>query len=103
MNYTEFVEYNKVKGSHETLPLRIYALSTCANCERAMNFLKEHGYPFEYLFLDLLNVELKKNIKTELKARHGNISLFPLLVINGEKAVSGFFKKDWQEVLQIEE
>ena len=102
VNYLESVEYCKVEGRQPCLPLRIYALSTCAFCEKAMNFLKNHDYPFEYLFLDLIDQELKKNIKATLKEQHGNIALFPLLVVNGEKAVSGFTEKDWRELLSVE-
>ena len=102
MNYLESVEYNKMEGKHPCPPLRIYALSTCAFCEKAMNFLKEHNYPFEYLFLDLIDRELKRNIKALLKERYGNITLFPLLVINGEKSLSGFVEEDWREELHVE-
>jgi glutaredoxin-like protein NrdH len=101
MSYAEQVEYSKVEGEHADHQLRIYALSTCAFCEKAMDFLKEHNYQFEYLFMDLIDRDLKKNIKTELKEKHGSIPLFPLLVIDGEQAVSGFTEDKWRELLNI--
>jgi glutaredoxin-like protein NrdH len=97
----ESVEYTRVDGEKNDPSLRIYALSTCAFCEKAMNFLKENGYAYEYLFMDLIDREVKKSIKTELKEKHGSIPLFPLLVVDGEKSLSGFTEEKWRELLNI--
>ncbi|AHC16317.1 glutaredoxin family protein [Salinispira pacifica] len=102
MSYIESVDYKKVEGSKTKPALRVYALSTCAFCEKAMNFLKEHEYAYEYLFMDLIDREVKKSIKAELKEKHGSIPLFPLLVVDGEQAVSGFTEEKWRELLDIE-
>ena len=101
MRYVESVEYSLVDGNKTCPHLRIYALSTCAFCEKAMDFLKEHGYPFEYLFFDLIDRELKRNIKTELKQQYKDITLLPLLLLDGKKVASGFVEKDWRELLHI--
>lgn len=102
MSYAESVEYTQVAGEKTDRHLRIYALSTCAFCEKAMNFLKENQYQYEYLFMDLIDRELKKNIKTELKEKYGSITLFPLLVIDASETVSGFAEAKWRELLNIE-
>ncbi len=101
MSYVESVEYSKVDGTRADRHLRIYALSTCAFCEKAMNFLKEQNYQFEYLFMDLIDREVKRSIKSELKEKHGSIPLFPLLVVDGETAVSGFTEEKWRELLNL--
>ncbi len=101
MNYIDSVEYSMVGGDKTELKLRIYALSTCAFCEKAMKFLKEQHFQYEYLFMDLIDRGLKTNIKGELKEKHGNIPLLPLLVIDGETAVSGFTEQRWRELLQL--
>lgn len=101
MSYIDSVDYNLVEGSKADRSLRVYALSTCAFCEKAMNFLKEQDIQFEYLFMDTIDRELKKNIKTELKEKHGSIPLFPLLVLDGKESISGFTEDKWREFLHI--
>jgi len=81
--------------------LRMYALSTCAFCEDAIAFLKEQGLAFEYIFIDDLASDTKRGLKLELKASYGQISVFPLLIIDGTIPISGFNREKWIKILEI--
>lgn len=101
MRLIDSAEYKAVEGSRSERKLRVYALSTCAFCEKSMRYLESHGFSYEYIFLDRVPVEQKKTMKTELKEQFGNIPVFPLLVIDGKEALSGFNEERWAEVLGI--
>lgn len=101
MRHIDTAEYHAVQGEKDEPKLRVYALSTCAFCEKSMRYLEEQGFAYEYLFLDRIPVEEKKTMKAELKEQFGNIPVFPLLVIDGEKSLSGFTEDRWAEALGI--
>jgi hypothetical protein len=48
----EEIEYTTVPGINNDHKLRLYALSTCAFCKKAMMYLEEKGYGFQYIYLD---------------------------------------------------
>jgi len=99
MNYTTIEPVAPaVENSHH---LRIYALSTCAFCERALQFLKDQHLRHEYLLVDNLEPETKRELKAELKGKFGNIPVFPLLVIDHETAISGFTEEKWREAIGL--
>lgn len=99
MNYT-VVEAN-ADGNHNSHHLQVFALSTCAFCERALSFLKDQGLSHEFLMVDNLDPETKRALKAELKNKFGNIPVFPLLVVDHETAISGFTEARWREVIGL--
>ncbi|MFP4112821.1 MAG: glutaredoxin family protein [Spirochaetota bacterium] len=96
------VDFTEVPGSSERYELTVYALSTCAFCKRAMEFLTEHGVGYRYVFLDQLDFDLKRAVKQELKERYENLPVFPVLTIDGKEAISGFTEERWSERLGID-
>lgn len=103
MSYIESMQYITVEGQAQpnSHHLRIYALSTCAFCEKALQFLKTQGLYHEYMMVDNLDPETKRELKAELKAKFGNIPVFPLLVIDHETAISGFTEDKWREAIGL--
>ncbi|KGE71726.1 glutaredoxin family protein [Spirochaeta lutea] len=99
MRYIDKADYSTVPGPKNAGNLRVYALSTCAFCERAMNFLKDQGYQYEYIFMDQIDINEKRAMKAELKAQFGSIPVFPLLVKNDSVHISGFVEEKWKEFL----
>ncbi len=95
------VEFNEVPGDAEPHKLTVYALSTCAFCKKAMRYLEEQGLTYRYIFLDQLDFDLKREVKQELKSRHRNIPVFPILTIDDDEALSGFAEQKWAERLGI--
>jgi glutaredoxin len=101
MRYIDKAEYTLVPGDKKENHIRVYALSTCAFCERAMNFLRDRGYEYEFIFLDQIDVNDKRAMKAELKAQFGSIPVFPLLVLDHSKYISGFVEDKWIEFLSV--
>lgn len=95
----EFTEQTGSKGDHD---LTVYALSTCGFCKKAINFLSEQDIAFRYIYLDKINPMVKRTVKSELKQQYESLPVFPILVIDNERAVSGFSEEKWKEILDIE-
>ena len=86
------------RGDHT---LTIYALSTCAFCKRAIQFLKDQDISFRYIYLDKIDLVVKTRVKSELKSKYDNIPVFPVLVIDDQRALSGFNEDRWRSELGI--
>ncbi len=103
MSLIDTVDYHVISAEADEQnagrQLTLYALSTCAFCEKAQDYLKKAKLSFSYIFLDDMELETKKALKVELKASFGNIPVFPLLVLNGTKSVSGFSEEKYQAFL----
>jgi len=98
----EKIDYKTVSGTIKDRKLKLYALSTCAFCKRAMTYLEEQGYEFQYIYLDRIDFDLKREAKKELKSTYDNIPVFPILTIDDSDAISGFVEPKWAERLGIE-
>lgn len=94
----EFTENDGSVGKHD---LTLYALSTCAFCKRAIQFLQDNDVKFRYIYLDTINPMVKQTVKSELKSRYSSTSVFPILVIDNEEAVTGFSEERWREILDL--
>lgn len=96
------IDYKIVPGLNKDRNLKLYALSTCAFCKKAMTYLQEQGYEFQYIYLDEIDLDLKREAKKELKSTYENIPVFPILTIDDSDAISGFIAPKWAERLGIE-
>jgi len=101
MGIADTLNFEKVPGKTQTHQLRVYALSTCGFCEKALAFLKQETFAHEYLYIDQIDPELKRALKTELKERFGNIPVFPVLVVDDKECISGFTEEKWKTALGI--
>ena len=97
----EQVDFNEVDGPDTGKSLSVYALSTCAFCKRAMQYLKDNDFAYRYVYLDQLDFDLKREVKTELKERYGDIKLYPILTIGDDTALTGFTQEKWAEALGL--
>lgn len=95
----EYTEESGSKGSHD---LTVFALSTCAFCRKAIKFLQENDIAFRYIYLDKINPMVKGTVKSELKQKYESLPVFPVLVIDEERAISGFSEEKWREILGVE-
>ncbi|TVR92743.1 MAG: glutaredoxin family protein [Spirochaetaceae bacterium] len=93
------VEFQHEDGTDTGKEILVLALSTCAFCKRAMSFLRNQGLAYKYVFLDQIDPDLKRKVKDELRSRYESLPIFPVLVYNREKALSGFTEKEWRTVL----
>ena len=99
----EAVEFVREDGSQGDLNLKLYALSTCGFCKRAIEFLKARKIQFQYIYLDKIDVDKKREIKADLKQKYKNLPVFPVLTVRDEQAVSGFREEEYRKVLGIED
>jgi glutaredoxin len=95
------VEFIREAGSRSEFNLKLYALSTCAFCKRAIEFLKAQDFEFEYIYLDKINIESKREIKSGLKEKYKNLPVFPVLTIKDERAISGFREAEYRAALGL--
>ena len=100
----DWMEFTKAEIADESdKDIKVLALTTCAFCRKAMDFLKEHGIPYRYAYADQLSREDKRRLTEEYKSHFGDKPLFPTLIVNDETAETGFVKKKWKEALGIPE
>lgn len=100
-NLTETLTYTEVPGEQTEHELTVFALSTCAFCRRAMDYLSKHGFRYQYVHVDSLGVEKKRQLKRELKERFEVVPIFPILVIDNDRAYSGFTELIWARALGL--
>ncbi|CAG1002557.1 MAG: glutaredoxin family protein [Candidatus Methanoperedens sp.] len=78
---------------------KLYTLSTCVHCTATKKFLKENGIEFDYVDVDKLNGQKKREILTEMSKISGDMR-FPTIVI-GKKVIIGFYEDKVREALGL--
>ncbi len=95
------LDFTVEDGTIREHELTLYALSTCAFCKRAIDFLKSRDVAFRYIYLDQINPTVKASVKAELKSKYENIPVFPVLVMDDLHALSGFNEERWKTELGL--
>ncbi|MDH5481834.1 MAG: glutaredoxin family protein [Candidatus Bathyarchaeota archaeon] len=90
----------KVPGKNNKHTILLYALSTCAWCKMAKQFLKDKNLEFEYVDVDLCNDEDKEEIRKHILSKGGVLS-YPTMIIDDKILITGFRKDKLQEILEI--
>jgi glutaredoxin-like protein NrdH len=78
--------------------LVLYALSTCGWCKKTRMLLEDLGVEYNYIYVDLLEGEERKEIIEQVKKWNPQLS-FPTLVVNDEKCIVGFNEDKVKETL----
>ena len=78
---------------------RLYTLSTCVHCNATKRFLKENGIEFDYVDVDKLDGEERRDILTEMSKISGTMR-FPTIVV-GKKVIVGFYEDKLREALGL--
>lgn len=97
----EGIEFTMQEGAHDGHDVTVYALSTCGFCKRALEHLKYHSVKFRYVYVDLLNFDLKQNLKNALAEKYQERIVFPFLVVDGDKCCTGFVEEQWNKLLSL--
>ena len=90
----------KVPGRNKKHKILVYALSTCGWCKRAKQFLKDNKIEYEYIDVDLCNLDDKQKIFKEIQSR-GGILAYPTLIIDNKTLLTGAPQDKLREVLGI--
>ena len=81
------------------MKVKAYTLSTCVHCRMAKAFLTDNKVDFQYVDVDLLTGEKRKEILREIYRLTGGYS-FPVIVI-GEAVIVGFNKDRLEKELEL--
>jgi glutaredoxin-like protein NrdH len=95
------IEFTTEEGTRADHDVTVYALSTCGFCKRALAHLKYHSVKFRYVYVDLLNADMKQNLKNALADRYKERLVFPFIVIDGDKYCTGFVEEQWNRMLSL--
>lgn len=88
------------KNGESGLKLKLFGLTTCAYCKRAVEYLDGHGFAYDLLYLDDCSEEAKSQVKREFKERFGKRLTVPTLFLNENEYLVGFIKVAWDEMLR---
>jgi glutaredoxin len=89
-----------VQGSNSNHAVLFYGLSTCVWCKRTRQFLEESDVAFDFVYVDLLQGDERKEAIAEVR-RWNKAGSFPTVIVDGERAVVGFRKDDLANVLGL--
>ncbi len=97
----EQLEYNRREGNNNGRQLIVFSLSTCGFCKRALSFLDKHDFSYRFIHLDQIEPERKRRVKDVLRARFNISPIFPVLVVDDKRALTGFTELQWRKALQL--
>jgi len=80
--------------------VKLYALTTCIHCRDTKEFLDKCGVEYDCVDVDKLEIEERRQLIEEIKARNPGCA-FPMLLI-GPKVIIGFKKEEIREALNLQ-
>lgn len=78
--------------------IRVYALTTCPHCKKAIEYLRKSGVDFETIYIDELEGEERKKVVEEVNKISGSYSV--PLIVKGDKFVLGYVEGRIRELLE---
>lgn len=90
----------KVKGKKRGHKVFIYTLSTCGWCKRTKQFLSDSDVEYEYIDVDKCTPEERRAAIQRLQEKKAPIG-FPVIIIDGERIISGFKPEEIKEALGL--
>lgn len=92
------INFTSEEGSRNFGEIRVYALSTCAFCKKALKFLRENSIRFMYIYVDDMAPDDKQALKDKLKEIYKKDVGFPFMVINDNQVVIGFREDEYKNL-----
>jgi glutaredoxin-like protein NrdH len=92
----EFTEEDGTVANHE---ITVFALSTCGFCRRGLQFLRDNTIKFRFVYVDKLDPALKDATKKMLMDTFNERVVFPYLVLDNERVLTGFTETVWKQEL----
>ena len=96
------VKFTCENGSRNCGDIKLYALSTCAFCKKALKYLRENSISFMYVFVDDMDPDEKDKLKSELKEKYKRDVGFPFMIINDDKIIVGFREEEYKSTFSQE-
>jgi len=88
-----------VSGEKKERDVKVFTISTCGWCKKVKNLLKSLDVEYEYVDIDQVEGEEKKEIREELKNYNSKMSCPTLVIDEGEEIIIGFKKDEIKEAL----
>jgi glutaredoxin len=89
-----------VPGTHSEHCVVFYGLSTCVWCRRTRRLLEELDVQFDYIYIDLLQGQERKDAIAEVR-RWNSAGSFPTLVVDDAASVVGFRSEEIKKALGL--
>ncbi len=93
-----YAKSKQVPDRPEVPPIYLYGLASCEHCKEGRDLLEEQRIPFEMVYLDTLDAEVRRPVLQEFRQRYGERVPYPVLEIDGE-FIFGFDREQWLERL----
>ena len=93
------VETKRVGGKKDDRDVKVFTISTCGWCKKVKKLLKSLGVEFEYVDIDTVEGEEKKNVKDDLKRYNSKLSCPTLVIDEGDEVIIGYKEDEIKEVL----
>ncbi len=94
------MQFSKVSGKKNIHKVTLYALSTCVWCKMTKEFLKDNEVEFEFVDVDLLEGEDKRQAHVAITSKGGVLS-YPTVIVDDKVLITGFQKNKLQEALGL--
>jgi glutaredoxin len=94
------MKFSKISGKKSQHKVVLYALSTCAWCKMAKQFLKDNDIEYKYVDVDLCEEEDKQKIRQHIQSKGGPLS-YPTVIVDDKVLITGFHKDKLKETLGI--
>ncbi|MFX0103280.1 MAG: glutaredoxin family protein [Candidatus Hodarchaeota archaeon] len=99
----ENIEFTVEEGTNNSRDVTVYALSTCGFCKACLKFLHDNDVAFKYVYFDLLDENVKDQLKENLKETFNERVMFPFVIFDDKDVIVGFKRERMKEMLNIKE
>ncbi len=89
-----------VPGTHNEHRVVFYGLSTCVWCRRTRRLLEELDVQYDYIYVDLLQGQERKDAIADAR-RWNSAGSFPTLVVDDATSVVGFRSEEIKKALGL--
>jgi glutaredoxin-like protein NrdH len=94
------MQFSKVSGKKNNHKVTLYALSTCVWCKLTKQFLSDNGIEYEYVDVDLLDVNEKSKVHSTIISKGGSLN-YPTTIVDDKIVINGFQKEKLKEALGV--
>lgn len=95
----ENINFTYEEGRRRPGEIKVYALSTCAFCKKALRYLRDNSICFSYVYVDELDPVVKDELKAWLRQKYHEETGFPFLVLDDSTVIVGFNEEKYNRHL----
>ena len=94
------VETKRVGGKKDDRDVKVFTISTCGWCKKVKKLLRSLQVQYEYVDIDTIEGDEKKEVKEDLKQYNRKLSCPTLVIDEGEEVIIGFKEDEIEEALE---